>query len=99
MFAQRLKPLALLAGLAALAGCNHFAHQDTVTSFAGEARAYNAAVHTIDPWPRESADARIAHDAERLRHAIERYRSGAAAHVPAGATPAPAGAQTTAPGL
>ena len=69
--------LARLAGVATvcalLGACQEtFARRDTVTPYAGEAVAYNKAVHVIDPWPAGSANTDIRMDGQRAADAIER---------------------------
>lgn len=51
------------------------AHTDKVTSGAGNAKASNAALHTIDPWPRESQNTQIDVDGKRVQGAIRRYET------------------------
>lgn len=48
--------------------------RDTITYTAGDARAANAAIHTIDPWPGYSKDTRLAHDGTRIQLGMERYK-------------------------
>jgi hypothetical protein len=61
---------------AMLAGCSdiYYDRRETVSIGAGDAVASNRAIHTIDPWPRHSANRNIAFNGERLQGAIERYR-------------------------
>ncbi len=81
---SRLTSLTLVTAFAAgLAGCNHLEDNitqyaqrtDKVTLSAGNAKDTNAAIHTIDPWPRASADRRIPANGERMAGAYERYRN------------------------
>lgn len=66
---------AFLAAL--LAGCNSwFAHRDTISYEAGDAIAWNRAVHTIDPWPAASRDTTIPTSGRRIARAIEAYENG-----------------------
>jgi hypothetical protein len=61
---------------AMLAGCSdiYYDRRETIALGADDAVAGNRAIHTIDPWPRHSADRNIAFNGERLQGAIERYR-------------------------
>jgi hypothetical protein len=62
---------------AALAGCqDRLQRHETVSLDAGDAIAWNKAVHTIDPWPRASADTRIPVSGRRVARAIEAYENG-----------------------
>ena len=96
----RIARLSLLAIPLLLTGCqDYFARRDTIAFHAGEAAAYNKAVHTIDPWPAASARTDIDFNGRRIVDAIERYEAplasnGGAAPSPMmvmpGATPPPA---------
>jgi hypothetical protein len=79
----RLTSLTLLTALAAgLAGCMHAEdpwtqytqRTEKITLSAGNAKDANAAIHTIDPWPRVSANRRIPANGQRMSEAYERYR-------------------------
>ena len=81
---SRLTSLTLLTALAAgLAGCNHLEdnvtqyvqRSDKITLSAGNANDANVAIHTIDPWPRASANRNIPANGERMAGAHERYRN------------------------
>ncbi len=62
---------------AALAGCqDRLQRYETVSLDAGDAVAWNKAVHTIDPWPRGSADTRIPVSGRRVARSIEAYENG-----------------------
>ncbi|HEY8567035.1 MAG TPA: hypothetical protein VIL65_16170 [Beijerinckiaceae bacterium] len=66
--------LAALGAIAALGACNDYvARKDTIAWSAGDAVAYNKAIHVIDPWPPASADTRIPTSGRRVADAIERY--------------------------
>jgi hypothetical protein len=77
-----IKYLALLAPFL-LGGCygvaghdevdRYFQRSDTITMSAGDAKQVNAVTHTINPWPRNVADRRIAYDARRVGAAVTRY--------------------------
>jgi hypothetical protein len=68
---------ALLCVAIPLAGCNHWlARSETISYQAGDAVAWNRAVHTIDPWPVASADTTIPTSGRRIATVIERYESG-----------------------
>jgi hypothetical protein len=53
----------------------YFERTDTITLSAGNAKEVNAAIHTIDPWPRRAANRRIPANGARMIGAIQRYRS------------------------
>jgi hypothetical protein len=59
-----------------LAACSdlYYDHRDTVSFGAGDAVASNAAVQTIDPWPRAAYNRNIPGNGERVQAAVERYR-------------------------
>jgi len=67
----------LLGGCYGLAGHDemdrYFQRSDTITMSAGDAKQVNAVTHTINPWPRNVADRRIAYDARRVGAAVTRY--------------------------
>jgi hypothetical protein len=71
-----LSPL-LLGGCYGLYGHDemdrYFQRSDTITMSAGDAKQVNAVTHTINPWPRNVADRRIAYDARRVGDAVTRY--------------------------
>ena len=72
-----LAPASALLLALALAGCeHHLDRSDQLSTVSGAAIKHNAAIHTADPWSKESADTNIPVSAERLRHAIERYYEG-----------------------
>lgn len=51
----------------------YFQRSDTLTMSAGDAKQVNAVTHTINPWPRNVGDRRIASDARRVGAAVTRY--------------------------
>ena len=51
----------------------YFQRSDTITLSAGDAKQANAVTHTINPWPRNVGDRRIAYDARRVGAAVTRY--------------------------
>jgi hypothetical protein len=51
----------------------YFQRSDTITMSAGDAKQVNAVTHTINPWPRNVGDRRIATDARRAGAAVNRY--------------------------
>lgn len=80
----RLTSITILTVFAAgLSACQHLEdnatqyaqRSDKVTLSAGNAVAANEAIHTVDPWPRASADRRIPANGERMAGAHERYRN------------------------
>jgi hypothetical protein len=86
-------PLAAVSLL--VAGCQDYAaRRDTIAFHAGEAVAYNKAVHTIDPWPAAATRAEIDLDGPRAVRAIELYEQGSAPIIvpaaPGAPMPAPA---------
>ena len=81
--------LSVLAGIVAtLSACQSaFERTDRLGYAAGDAIAWNKAVHTIDPWPAASVDTAIPVSGRRVAAAIERYETGGA--VPGSAAPPP----------
>ena len=76
--------LSLAAITLLVTACQDYAaRRDTIAFHAGEAAAYNKAVHTIDPWPAASARTDLDFDGERAVRAIERYEAGGAVAAPA----------------
>jgi hypothetical protein len=74
-----LRAAGLVAAAALLAGCQSpFARQETISLDAGDAVAWNKAVHTIDPWPVAASDTTIPVSGRRVAQAIENYESGLA---------------------
>lgn len=65
----------------ALAGCAdpglYLDRRDSIALGAGDAVAADAALQTIDPWPPQSANTRIAENGQRMQSAVERYRTNA----------------------
>src|SRR5260370_36141949 len=51
----------------------YFQRSDPITLSAGDAKQANAVTHTINPWPRNVGDRRIAYDARRVGAAVTRY--------------------------
>src|SRR3954454_21459743 len=51
----------------------YFQRSDTLTMSAGDAKQVNAVTHTINPWPRNVGDRRIAYEAQRVGPAVNRY--------------------------
>ena len=87
--------LSLAAITLLLSGCqNYFERSDKIAFHAGEAPAYNKAVHIIDPWPRAAARTDLEFDAHRMVKAIERYEAGQGA---LSAAPAVTGVPMAAP--
>jgi hypothetical protein len=60
-----------------LAGCSdlYYDRRDTVSFGANDAVATAVATQTLDPWPRASADRRIAANGVVVQSAVERYRT------------------------
>jgi hypothetical protein len=62
---------------AMLAGCSdiYYDRRETIAFGAGDAVAGNRAIHTIDPWPRHSANRNLVFNGERMQRAVECYRA------------------------
>ena len=64
-----------------LAGCAdpglYLDRRDSIALGAGDAVAADAALQTIDPWPPQSMNTRIAENGQRMQSAVERYRTNA----------------------
>ena len=87
-----LKLLGACALLVTLGGCDATRRSDFIVDHIGDAVAANKAIHTSDPWPRESFDTRIRHEGVRGAAAVSNYRNnggGASASQakPAGGAP------------
>jgi hypothetical protein len=83
-----IRRLPLIAVTLLLTGCqDYFARRDTIAFHAGEAAAYNKAVHVIDPWPAASARTDIDFSGKRIVEAIERYEAPHASAGPAAPSP------------
>jgi hypothetical protein len=75
--------LIVVLGSLSLGGCyglygndemdRYFQRSDTLTMSAGDAKQVNAVTQTINPWPRNVGDRRIASDARRVGAAVTRY--------------------------
>ena len=78
----------------------YFQRSDTITMSAGDAKQVNAVTHTINPWPRNVGDRRIAYrrSARRRRRdalwqhdtaggSASRYRTGDGSDGPAASQP------------
>jgi hypothetical protein len=71
------------AVVAALPACQStFARKDTIGYAAGDAIAWNKAIHTVDPWPLSSADTTIPVSGRKVAAAIERYENHGTEPVP-----------------
>jgi hypothetical protein len=82
--------LALAVALVATAaGCTEYVERrETIAAHAGNAVAWNRAVHTVDPWPASAARTDIEVSGRRVVDAIERYEA-----------PRPAGGNGAAPSV
>jgi hypothetical protein len=70
--------------LAGFSGCvDYTKRRDTLTLSAGEAQAWNRAVHVTDPWPPSSGNTHIDGDGQRVSRVIEAYRKGTGSAPPA----------------
>jgi len=62
-----------------LAGCAdpglYLDRRDSIALGAGDAVAADAALQTVDPWPPQSKNTRIAENGQRMQSAVERYRT------------------------
>jgi len=62
-----------------LAGCAdpglYLDRRDSIALGAGDAVAADAALQTVDPWPPQSMNTRIAENGQRMQSAVERYRT------------------------
>lgn len=75
-FNKTMRTIALAAVLAVLCGCSEYLdRRDTIALSGGNAVATNIATHTVDPWPRESANRNIAFNGVKMQSAVERYRT------------------------
>ncbi len=72
---------------------DYAARRDTIAFHAGEAVAYNKAVHTIDPWPLASRRTDLDFDGGRAVRVIEHYEAGEAVAVAPSMPAAPSPAQ------
>ncbi len=72
--------VAVVVAAAILPGCVDHEHErylrraDTITLGAGNAPAFNSAVHTVDPWPWYSQNANINVDGKKALIATRRYQ-------------------------
>lgn len=77
--AAALTTVGLLGAL--LGGCADYGlyldRRDNLSERAGDAIAANAAMQTIDPWPAQGGNTRIAANGQRMQSAVERYRTNA----------------------
>lgn len=66
--------ISALALSLALAGCQeNLVRSDFISPHAGDAVAHNAAVQTIDPWPRHAYDTQIATSSQRQSDVRRKY--------------------------
>jgi hypothetical protein len=74
---MRPSRLALAAALAytAAACTGYVERRETIAAHAGNAVAWNRAVHTIDPWPASAVRTEIEVSGRRVVDAIERYEA------------------------
>lgn len=75
--AKRSAHLAMITCFIGLAGCESLSRRETISLGPGDAIAHNSAIHSIDPWPREAANAQIGGDAYRQQKSIERLNERA----------------------
>jgi hypothetical protein len=102
-----MRTLAITALAAGAAGCwpygnegaQYFHRTDTITTSAGNAKDVNAAVHVIDPWPRQVGNRRIRANGDRMVGAVQRYqgKQTGRGQAPVGAAAGPADASAPAP--
>lgn len=88
----------LLASAVSLGGCaDYVKHRDTITLHAGEAQAWNATVHTSDPWPPYVMNTQIPGDGQRTAGVIQRYSTGNAGAGANGGAAVPEGSPNGTP--
>jgi hypothetical protein len=76
MNARTIRVVGAILSAATLAGCTEvLVRRETISYQAGDAVAWNKAVHTIDPWPAASADTTIPVSGRRVVNAIEAYEN------------------------
>ena len=104
---HKLAPALLMTVVLGACSDLYWDRREEVSFQAGNAVASNVAVETIDPWPPEAANRRIAANGPLVQGAIERYRTNkvippqgtgtsSVKYAPVLAAPgAPAGAATT----
>ena len=89
--------LVLAGGL--LSGCAQYLSRADRNGFsAGDAKSYNAAVHTIDPWPKYAFRRSMATPGVKAEQAMKQFRETAkpaASGGVAGSTTSAAGGSTT----
>ena len=73
---RRIAPVLLMTAVLGACSDLYYDRRESVSFQAGNAIAANAAVETIDPWPAEAADRRIAGNGHLVQGAMERYRTG-----------------------
>jgi hypothetical protein len=76
-FGTKALAVVVAAGVT-VAGCSdlYFDRRDTISLGAGDAIAINKVTQTIDPWPRASANDRIAFNGQRMQAGQDRYNRG-----------------------
>jgi hypothetical protein len=67
--------MVLACGFLTAACADYTARRDTVTAQSGDAVAANRALHTLDPWPRASANTDIPVSGAKIVDAIERLNA------------------------
>ena len=102
------RTIAVVALAAACGGCwagvyespaaEYLHRSDTITLSAGNAKDVNAAIRTIDPWPRQVRNRRIPGNGERMVGAMQRYqgKQTGRGQAPVGATGGPTDLSTPA---
>lgn len=71
-----LKRMSVLACALALGGCaDYLGRKDAVTARAGDASAFNTAVHAVEPFPAAAERTSITSDGVRAATALERFRT------------------------
>lgn len=75
---NRLIILLCLVPALGLGGCiDYLKRHDGVTLGSGDAKNWNAVVHTADPWPPYAGDTQISGDGQRTARVMQRYVTGA----------------------
>jgi hypothetical protein len=94
-----LRAAAAIAVAASTAGCEWLARRESISCQAGDAIAWNKAVHTVDPWPAGSGNTTIPVSGRRVAAAVGRYENGAYDGAGKGAPAASSGASIDPPEL
>ena len=81
-FSKFAAKIVLAVLIATLAGCSEYLdRRDTIALSGGNAVYTDRVTHTVDPWPRDSANREIAFNGDKMQTAVERYRRGVVTHL------------------